>query len=94
MSLHGTPTPTTIPTILFTLMGLETVTTLTPMPTLQLILIAMMIAMTANLIVVVHPPSHASQACLPLMSKTLLILKQNNTVIGITLNLMHNPQLG
>ncbi len=94
MNLPGTPTPTTIPTILFILTGLVTVTTPTPIPTLQLMQITMMIAMTANLIVVVHLPSHAGPVCLPLMSETLPILKQNSTVIGITLNLMHNPQLG
>ncbi len=94
MSLHGTPTPTTIPTILFILMGLVTVTTLAPIRTMQLMLITMMTAMTANLIVVIHPPSQSSPACLPLTSKILLILKQNNTIIGIMLNLVHNPQLG
>ncbi len=94
MNLNGTQTPTTIPTILFTSTGLVTVTTLAPIPILQLMQITMMIAMTANLIVVVHPPSHTCPACLPLTFKTLPILKQNNTVIGITHNLMHNPQLG
>ncbi len=92
--LPGAQTQIKIPTTLLISTSTVTVKTLPLLPTKQLMLIILTMMMTANLIVVAHPPSQASPARLPLTSEILPIPKQNNTVIGIIPNWMHNPQLG